>query len=79
MRCSLRRFSLRRPWRISALGSQSASPFPAEGVAPVTVAVTVADAVAVDIRTDLEGVAIDLPLPWGKGAESRAPLHVQWT
>ena len=52
--------------------------FPAEGVAPVTVAVTVDDAVAVDIRSDLEGVAIDLPLPWGKAAESRAPLHVQW-
>ena len=52
--------------------------FPADGVAPVTVAVTLADGVAVDIRTDLEGVAIDLPLPWGKVAESRAPLHVQW-
>ena len=32
---------------------------PAEGVAPVIVTVTVADAVAVDIRSDLEGVAID--------------------
>jgi len=52
---------------------------PAEGVAPVTVTVTVADAVAVDIRSDLEGVAIDLPLPWGKAVESRAPLHVQWS
>ena len=52
---------------------------PAEGVAPITVAVTVADTVAVDIRSDLEGVAIDLPLPWGKGVGSRAPLHVQWS
>ena len=52
---------------------------PAEGVAPVTVAVTVDDAVAVDIRSDLDGVAIDLPLPWGKAVGSRAPLHLQWS
>ncbi len=52
---------------------------PAQGVAPVTVKVTVAEAVAVDIRSDLEGVAIDLPMPWGKVAGSRAPLHVQWS
>ena len=51
---------------------------PAQGVAPVTVKVTVADAVAVDIQSELEGVSVDLPLPWGKAARSRAPLHVQW-
>lgn len=51
---------------------------PAQGVAPVTVTVTVADAVAVDIRSELEGISVDLPLPWGKAAGSRAPLHVQW-
>ena len=62
---------------ISAWQSTSVA-IPAQGVAPVTVKVVVADAVAVDIQSDLEGVAVDLPLPWGKAAGSRAPVHVQW-
>ena len=44
----------------------------------VTVGINVASEVAVDIESDLEGVAVDLPLPWGKPAEARAPLKVSW-
>lgn len=51
---------------------------PAQGITPVTVDVNVADGVTVDIKTDLQGVAVDLPLPWGKPAETRAPLEVTW-
>ena len=53
-------------------------PVPAEGVAAVTVGINVASEVAVDIKSDLRGVSVDLPLPWGKSAESRAPLKVSW-
>lgn len=53
-------------------------PLPAEGVTAVTVGINVASEVAVDIESDLEGVAVDLPLPWGKPAEARAPLKVSW-
>ena len=38
-------------------------PLPAEGVTAVTVGINVASEVAVDIASDLEGVAVDLPLP----------------
>ena len=53
-------------------------PLPAEGVTAITVGINVASEVAVDIESDLEGVAVDLPLPWGKSAEARAPLKVSW-
>ena len=53
-------------------------PLPAEGLAAVTVGINVASEVAVDIESDLKGVSVDLPLPWGKSAESRAPLKVSW-
>ena len=39
---------------------------PAQGVTSATVAVSVADAVTVDIESDLQGIQIDLPMPWGK-------------
>ena len=51
---------------------------PAQGATPVTVNVNVAEGVTVDIETDLQGIAVDLPLPWGKPAETRAPLEVRW-
>ena len=51
---------------------------PAEGAAAVTVAINVASEVAVDIESDLEGISVDLPLPWGKPADARAPLKVSW-
>ena len=53
-------------------------PLPAEGVTAVTVGVNVASEVAVDVESELEGVSVDLPLPWGKSAEARAPLKVSW-
>jgi len=53
-------------------------PLPAEGVTAVTVGINVASEVAVDIESDLEGVLVDLPLPWGKSAKARAPLKVSW-
>ena len=51
---------------------------PAHGVTSASVAVNVAEAVAVDIESDLRGVQIDLPMPWGKSVDSRAPLKVSW-
>lgn len=51
---------------------------PAQGATPVTVNVNVAAGVTVDIETDLQGIAVDLPRPWGKPAETRAPLEVRW-
>ncbi len=53
-------------------------PLPAEGVTAVTVGINVASEVAVDVESDLKGVSVDLPLPWGKSAEARAPLKVSW-
>jgi uncharacterized protein (TIGR02099 family) len=53
-------------------------PLPAEGVTAVTVGINVASDVAVDIESDLKGVSVDLPLPWGKSAGARAPLKVSW-
>ena len=53
-------------------------PIPVEGLTAVTVGINVAKEVAVDIDSDLEGVVVDLPLPWGKPAEARAPLKVSW-
>jgi len=53
-------------------------PLPAEGTAPVEVEVTVADSVMVDIQSDLTGIAVDLPSPWGKAEAARAPLRVIW-
>ena len=53
-------------------------PLPAEGVTAVTVGISVASDVAVDIESNLEGISVDLPLPWGKPAEARAPLKVSW-
>ena len=53
-------------------------PLPAEGTTPVEVEVTVADSVTVDMQSDLTGVAVDLPSPWGKAEASRAPLRVTW-
>ena len=53
-------------------------PLPAEGVTAVTVGINVASEVAVDIESDLQGVAVVLPLPWGKPAEAGAPLKVSW-
>ena len=51
---------------------------PAQGVTSATVAVSVADAVTVDIESDLQGIQIDLPMPWGKSVDARAPLKVSW-
>jgi uncharacterized protein (TIGR02099 family) len=53
-------------------------PLPAEGVTAVTVDINVASEVAVDVESDLKGVSVYLPLPWGKSAEARAPLKVSW-
>ena len=53
-------------------------PLPAEGVTAVTVGINVASEVVIDVESDLEGVSVDLPLPWGKSAEARAPLKVTW-
>lgn len=51
---------------------------PAQGVTAASVAVRVAEAVTVDIQSDLQGIQIDLPKPWGKSVDSRAPLKVSW-
>ena len=51
---------------------------PAQGVTSAKVAVSVADAVTVDIESDLQGIQIDLPMPWGKSDDARAPLKVSW-
>ncbi len=51
---------------------------PVDGVAPLQVAVTVADEIAVQVESDLRGVSVDLPLPWGKSYESTAPLRLIW-
>jgi uncharacterized protein YhdP len=51
---------------------------PVDGIAPVHIAVTVADQIAVEIASDLAGMQIDLPVPWGKTRESKAPLKLVW-
>ena len=53
-------------------------PIPADGTASVAVHVNVAEDTSVDIHSDLLGVAVDLPLPWGKPAQAKAPLQVAW-
>ena len=53
-------------------------PMPAEGTTSIDVDVTVADGVRVDIQSDLTGIAVDLPLPYGKAEGSRAPLSIIW-
>ena len=53
-------------------------PIPADGTASVAVHVNVAGDTSVDIHSDLLGVAVDLPLPWGKPAQAKAPLQVAW-
>ena len=51
---------------------------PAEGTAAASVSVNVAKGISVSIRSDMRGVAVDLPLPWGKAAAAKAPLNVVW-
>ena len=51
---------------------------PAKGTAPVVIDVNVADKIDVVIRSDLQGIEVDLPLPWGKPAETTAPLQIVW-
>ncbi len=51
---------------------------PADGIAAVSVNVNVANDISVVIRSDMQGVAVDLPLPWGKSAAAKAPLKVVW-
>ena len=51
---------------------------PVEGTAAATVSVNVAEDISVSIRSDLQGVAVDLPLPWGKATDAKAPLQVVW-
>ena len=51
---------------------------PAQGVTSANVAVSVADTVTVDIESDLQGIQVYLPKPWGKSVDSRAPLKVSW-
>lgn len=59
-------------WRSAPLS------LPIDGIVPVQVAVTVADEIAVEVESDLQGMAVNLPLPWGKTRESRAPLKLAW-
>ena len=51
---------------------------PVEGTAAASVSVNVAKGISVSIRSDMQGVAVDLPLPWGKAAAAKAPLNVVW-
>ena len=51
---------------------------PAEGTAAASVSVNVAKDISVNIRSDMQGVAVDLPLPWGKASAAQAPLQVVW-
>jgi uncharacterized protein YhdP len=51
---------------------------PIDGTAPLQVAITVADEIVVEVDSDLQGVSVDLPLPWGKPYESTAPLTLVW-
>lgn len=52
---------------------------PIDGIAPLDISVTVTDDIAVQIESDLKGVQVDLPLPWGKNRESAAPLSLTWS
>ena len=52
---------------------------PIDGIAPLDISVTVTDDIAVQIESDLRGVQVDLPLPWGKKRESAAPLALTWS
>ena len=76
--CWRRSLILKRLCQTSCSGGATHFPLPAEGVAAVSVGINVASEVAVDIESDLKGVSVDLPFPWGKSAESRAPLKVSW-
>ncbi|GIR68818.1 MAG: hypothetical protein CM15mP74_00690 [Halieaceae bacterium] len=48
------------------------------GITAVSVAVNVADDISVGISSELRGVTVDMPLPWGKSAQASAPLQVIW-
>ena len=48
------------------------------GETTLEVDVSVSDSVAVTVRSSLQGIEIDLPLPWGKNAAGTAPLELQW-
>ena len=51
---------------------------PVNGITAVSVAVNVADDISVGISSELRGVTVDMPLPWGKSAQASAPLQVIW-
>jgi uncharacterized protein YhdP len=51
---------------------------PVSGITAVSVAVNVADAISVGISSELRGVMVDMPLPWGKSDQASAPLQVIW-
>ena len=53
-------------------------PLPVSGITAVSVAVNVADDISVGISSELRGVTVDMPLPWGKSAQASAPLQVIW-
>ena len=50
-----------------------------DGVAPMTIKAEVAQTVSVSVSSDLAGVSVGLPAPWGKSTESRAPIDINWT
>ena len=49
-----------------------------KGDTTLAVGVSVSDTVAVTVRSSLQGIDIDLPLPWGKSAAGAAPIELQW-
>ena len=53
-------------------------PLPVSGITAVSVALNVADDISVGISSELRGVMVDMPLPWGKSAQASAPLQVIW-
>ena len=57
----------------------SAALLPASGSATVHVMTEVAEEITVSVTSNLEGVEVDLPLPWGKGPQTRAPLAIDWS
>ena len=52
---------------------------PASGSAKVNVTTEVAEEITVSVTSDLEGVEVGLPLPWGKRLQTRAPLMIDWS
>ncbi|MDG2460144.1 MAG: AsmA-like C-terminal region-containing protein [Luminiphilus sp.] len=54
-------------------------PFPADGSAIVNVTAEVADDISVTLQSNLDGVTVSLPQPWGKFDQTRAPLYIEWS